>query len=67
MDLPKQVIVELVKEVQNLSEKYATTLLGIEEEITDAEHVLSRMIDDLCGSEFDMKGLAQLKSMLGGE
>lgn len=67
MDLPKQVIVELVKEVQNLSEKYATTLLGIEEEITEAEHVLSRMIDDLCGSEFDMKGLAQLKSMLGGE
>lgn len=67
MDLPNQAIAELVKEIQNLIEKYATTLLGIEEEINEAENVLSRMIDDLCGSEFDMKGLAQFKSMLGGE
>lgn len=67
LDLPNQIIAELVKEVQALSEKYSSTLLGIEDEILEAEKALSRMIDDLCGSEFDMKGLEQLKSMLGGE
>ena len=64
MDLPNQIIIALEKEVQTLSEKYATTLTGIEEEIEAAESVLGTMLDDLCGSEFDMKGLASLKALL---
>lgn len=67
MELPHQIVADLVKEVQTLSEKYATTLLSIEEEILEAEANLCAMLDDLCGSDFDMKGLAQLKAMLGGE
>lgn len=67
MDIPNQIIAELIKDVQNLSQKYATTLLGIENEILEAENSLSMMIDDLCGDDFDMKGLAQLKAMLRGE
>lgn len=67
IDLPNQIITALEKEVQTLSEKYATTLTGIEEEIETAENVLGTMLDDLCGSEFDMKGLASLKALLGGE
>lgn len=67
MDLPKQIIDDLIKKVQALSEKYANTLIDIENEILEAETSLSAMLDDLCGSDFDMKGLAQLKAMLGGE
>lgn len=66
MDLPNQIVAELTKKVEALCEKYASTLLGIENEIAEAESALSSMIDDLCGNEFDMKGLEQLKAMLGG-
>ncbi len=64
--LPGNVIAELVKEVQNLSQKYETTLLGIEQEIKKTEQELCGLIDDLCGDEFDMKGLEELKFLLGG-
>lgn len=67
MDLPNQIITELIKEVQSLEDKYATTLTEIEDEIKEAENALSTMLDDLCGSDFDMKGLASLKVLLGGE
>ncbi|MDY4077542.1 MAG: type I restriction-modification system subunit M [Clostridium sp.] len=66
-ELPNQIINELIKEVQALAEKYASTLIDIEEEIKETENELSSMIDDLCGSDFDMKGLAQFKNLLGGE
>lgn len=66
-ELPNQIINELIKEVQALAEKYASTLIDIEEEIKETENELSSMIDHLCGSDFDMKGLAQLKNLLGGE
>ena len=67
MELPNQIITELIKEVQALAEKYASTLIDIEEEIKETEGMLCSMIDDLCGSDFDMKGLAKLKNLLGGE
>lgn len=66
-ELPNQIINELIKEVQALAEKYASTLIDIEEEIKETENELSSMIDDLCGSDFDMKGLAQFKNLLGGK
>lgn len=67
MDLPNQIVGELVKEVQTLCGKYADTLIGIDQEIREAKNALCAMIDDLRGSEFDMKGLASLKALLGGE
>lgn len=66
-ELPGQVVAELVKEVQVLGGKYETTLTGIEEEIENAEASLSAMLDDLCGSDFDLIGIASLKALLGGE
>lgn len=66
MDMPNQIIMELIKEVQVLSRKYSSTLIGIEEEIRQAEATLCTMLDELCGSDFDMQGIAQLKAMLGG-
>jgi type I restriction enzyme M protein len=66
IDMPNQVVSELVKEVQMLAEKYSGTLAEIEDEIEETEQELSAMIDGLTGSEFDMKGLASLKALLGG-
>lgn len=66
MDLPRQIVAELMKEVQMLGDKYALTLTGIEKEIEEAEQDLANMLDDLNGSDFDMKGIASLKKLLGG-
>ena len=64
--LPKAVIETLAKKVSNLAQKYATTLNDLESEIERTEKEFSSMLDELTGSEFDMKGLAELKNLLRG-
>ena len=61
------VINELTAKVLALSGKYATTYSNVMEEIHQTEKVLSSMIDELDGNEFDMKGLNEFKSLLKGE
>ena len=63
-ELPNVVINELTTKVLALSRKYATTYSHVIEEIHDTEKVLSSMIDELDGNEFDMKGLNEFKSLL---
>ena len=58
---------ELVSKIDYLAKKYETTFEQIEKEIAETEQSLCSMIDELCGNEFDMAGLAELKKMLGGE
>ena len=65
--LPGVLINELTAKVQALSEKYATTYSHLTEEIHETGKVLSSLIDELSGSEFDMKGLSEFKSLLKGE
>ena len=65
--LPDVVIGEMVSKITKLQEKYAVTYLEIEEEIKETEKSLCSMIDELCGDEFDMKGLSELKALLMGE
>lgn len=64
--LPTAVVDELTKKVVALTQKYATTLNDLESEIEHTETEFSAMLDDLTGSEFDMKGLAELKNLLRG-
>ncbi len=64
--IPEQIISELVSAVQTLAGKYSVTLADIEKETRDTEASLCSMIDELGGSEFDIAGLAELKSLLGG-
>ena len=64
--LPKAVVDALAKKVADLAQKYATTLNDLESEIERTEKEFSSMLDDLSGSEFDMKGLAELKNLLRG-
>lgn len=65
--LPDRIIDELVAKVQTLHNKYATTYFEVEDEIRKTEHSLCAMIDELVGSEFDMKGLSEFKKLLMGE
>lgn len=65
--LPDTIINNLVSKIQALQSKYATTYFEVETEIKETERLLSSMIDDLEGNEFDMKGLSEFKSLLMGE
>lgn len=62
MQLPDRIIKELVANIELLEKKYETTFEEIENEITETEKVISRMIDELEGSESDMLGLKELKN-----
>lgn len=65
--LPDTIINNLVSKIQALQSKYATTYFEVESEIKETERLLSSMINDLEGNEFDMKGLSEFKSLLMGE
>jgi len=65
--LPDTVGDGLVSKIQNLQVKYATTFFEVETQIKDTENLICSMIDDLCGNEFDMKGLSEFKTLLTGE
>lgn len=65
--LPDTIVNTLVSKIQTLQSKYATTYYEIESEIKETERLLSAMIDDLEGNEFDMKGLNEFKSFLDGD
>lgn len=65
--LPDTVIKNFVAKLEALCSKYAVTFADIEKEIADTEDSLSTMLDELEGSEFDMKAIAELKALLGGE
>lgn len=67
MKLPDHMINELVSKIDYLAKKYETTFEQVEKEIAETEQSLCSMIDDLCGNEFDMAGLNELKKLLGGE
>lgn len=66
-NLPNLVIIDLVVQVNNLKNKYKDTLLDIETDIEKTSSELNTLIDDLAGDDFDMKGLQELKKLLGGE
>lgn len=65
--LPDTIVNNLVSKIQALQSKYATTYFEVESKIKETERLLSSMIDDLEGNEFDMKGLSEFKSLLMGE
>ena len=62
--LISDIIGDFTKNIENLSNKYGQTLKDIDEEIEKTENELSKMIDELTGSEFDMKGLQDFKSLI---
>lgn len=65
--MPGAIIAGLEKAVQALADKYAVTYVELDEQIQKSEAMIADMIDDLTGSEFDMKGLSEFQSLLKGE
>lgn len=70
-----QGIISLLDELQknlkskiiSLKSKYEVTLSELDRDINETSIELIKMIDELVGDEFDIKGLQDLKKLLGGE
>lgn len=65
--LPDLVVHEFAAKVKALVSKYSITYLDIENQLKETVNNLTKLIDDLEGDEFDMKGLEELKKLLGGD
>lgn len=63
--IPDDIIKDFIAKIDHLEKKYAVTYFEVYDNIRKAEAELSGMIDELTGSEFDMKGLEGFKSLLG--
>ncbi len=66
LDLPKDMVSGFADKVKALGEKYDTTLIDLENQIQETEKELIGYLDQLTGSEMDMKGIEELKKLLGG-
>jgi len=65
--LPQTIINDFITKLDDLCRKYESTLADVETQINDTEKSLVELIDQLNGNDFDMKGLAELKMLLGGK
>ncbi|WON77435.1 type I restriction-modification system subunit M [Serratia sp. UGAL515B_01] len=65
--MPNAVISQLTTQVQALADKYAVTYSQVANEIKTTEQQLAQMMGELTGNEFDLRGLAELTSLLKGE
>lgn len=65
--LSQNVIEEFVAKVRALNGKYATTYADVCSQIDAAEKELIQMLGQLTGSDYEMAGIRELMSLLGGE
>lgn len=65
--LPHASIDAFVDKVKALQDKYGTTLVDVDEQIRAEETALFEMLGQLVGNDFDMAGINELRSLLGGE
>lgn len=64
--LPAAVVSDFVSQLSALSVKYETTLTDVDRQLAETESELASLLDELTGNEFDMKGIQELKSLIGG-
>ena len=65
--LPENIINELTSKVEDLSNKYSITFSDLENDIQKTESELIALSNDLEGNEYDMLGIEEFKSLLGGK
>lgn len=65
--MPEVILDKLAAKLQALADKYSITFADVEAKIEETEATLSSMIEQLTGSDVDIKGLTELKILLGGE
>lgn len=66
-ELPNVLIRNFISQLEALCLKYQTTFAEVEQQITETESSLSALLDELTGNEFDMQGIAELKTLLGAQ
>lgn len=66
-NLSTVLINNFVSDLNKVIKKYSNPLNDVDENIEKTEKNLLSMIDELTGDEFDMEGLKELKSLLGGK
>jgi type I restriction enzyme M protein len=64
--LPGLVIDGLIGKLEALVEKYRITYADNARDIEQAGSALASMLGELAGSEFDLKGIEELKNLLVG-
>ena len=64
--IPQKIVGELTAKLEMLSNKYQSTFSEIEDNIQKTSRELCSMLDELTGSDFDMQGLTEFKTLLGG-
>lgn len=64
--MSESVIDSFSSSLSKMLDKYSDTLTSIENEIIETQESLFSLMNELTGSEFDMKGLAELQKLLGG-
>jgi len=65
--LPDIMLNEFLKRIKVLDNKYKKSFNDLDMEINSTENELSKMLSELTGNEFDMKGIEEFKSLIGGE
>ena len=64
--LPENMLAQFSQKLTALSEKYADTYQHISERKQESAAALAQMMDELTGSEFDLKGIAAWQAILRG-
>ena len=65
--IPTSIKDELNRSIQRIVVKYQNSISTLDAELSDAEKVLSSMLKDLRGNNFDMAAIQELEKLLGGE
>lgn len=63
-NLPGRRVDYLIRELEALTKKYRLTYADNARDIQQTETALAGMIDELTGNDFDLRGLAELKTLL---
>ena len=61
--MPDSVVSDLCISVKGLIDKYATTMVETEQSINETERELNKMLSNLVGNEFDMKGIGEIQKL----
>jgi type I restriction enzyme M protein len=61
--MPDSVVLDLCTSVKALIDKYATTMVETEQSINETERELNKMLSNLVGNDFDMKGIGEIQKL----
>ena len=64
LSMPRAIVDDLATKISALAAKYKTGLVDVEQQIADASEGLSKMLDDLTGSKFDLQAYKELETLL---